>query len=66
MACNLCVTVCPNDAFFRAPTPEGLDIPGDDQYLVFAELCNECGNCQVFCPETGDPARVKPALFLDP
>ncbi len=66
VACNLCVTVCPNDAFFRAPTPPGLDIPGDDQYLVLAELCNECGNCQVFCPETGDPAKVKPALFLDP
>ena len=36
------------------------------KWAVLAELCNECGNCQVFCPETGDPAKVKPALFLDP
>ena len=66
VACNLCVTVCPNDAFFRLPTPEGMDVPGRHQYLLFAEACNQCGNCMVFCPETGDPASVKPALFLDP
>lgn len=66
VACNGCVTVCPNDAFFRLRTPEGLDVAGQQQYLVFAELCNECGNCETFCPETGDPAKVKPALFLDP
>jgi putative selenate reductase len=66
VACNLCVTVCPNDAFFRLPTPGGIEIAGNHQYLLFAELCNECGNCLVFCPERGDPAMVKPALFLDP
>jgi putative selenate reductase len=66
VACNLCVTVCPNDAFFRLPTPAGMEITGGHQYLLFAELCNECGNCLVFCPERGDPATVKPALFLDP
>ncbi len=32
----------------------------------FAELCNECGNCLVFCPEVGDPAVIKPRLYLDP
>jgi putative selenate reductase len=31
-----------------------------------AELCNECGNCLVFCPEEGDPAIIKPKLYLDP
>ena len=66
VACNLCVTVCPNDAFFRLPTPDTMAVPGRSQYLLFAELCNQCGNCGVFCPETGDPAAVKPALFLDP
>ena len=65
VACNLCVTVCPNDAFFRLPTPDGMDVAGGQQYLLFAELCNQCGNCMVFCPEDGDPAAVKPALFLD-
>ncbi len=65
VACNFCVTVCPNDAFFRLPTPEGSDISGRQQYLVLAELCNECGNCMVFCPETGDPAKAKAKLYLE-
>lgn len=65
VACNVCVTVCPNDAFFRLATPVGMEVPGGEQYFVFAELCNRCGNCMVFCPEKGDPATVKPALFID-
>jgi putative selenate reductase len=65
VACNFCVTVCPNDAFFRLPTPKGLEIDGRQQYFVLAELCNECGNCMVFCPENGDPATTKPKLYID-
>jgi putative selenate reductase len=65
VACNFCVTVCPNDAFFRLPTPQGSGLDGRQQYLVFAELCNECGNCLVFCPEEGDPAFIKPRLYRD-
>jgi putative selenate reductase len=65
VACNFCVTVCPNDAFFKLPTPAGSGLDGRQQYLVLAELCNECGNCMVFCPEQGDPAQIKPRLYLD-
>jgi ferredoxin len=64
VACNFCVTVCPNDAFFKLPTGD-LDLDGRQQYFVFTELCNECGNCLTFCPEVGDPAQVKPRLFLE-
>ncbi len=63
VACNLCITVCPNDAFFSIPSLEGQE--GRQQYLVWSELCNECGNCMTFCPEEGDPAVVKPRLFID-
>ena len=63
VACNFCITVCPNDAFFSIPSLEGQE--GRQQYLVWAELCNECGNCMTFCPEEGDPAMVKPRLFVD-
>ncbi len=63
VACNFCITVCPNDAFFSIPSPEGL--AGRQQYLLFAELCNECGNCMTFCPEDGDPAKIKPRIFTD-
>lgn len=66
VACNLCVTVCPNDAFLRLPTPEDLDVDGRQQYLCLFELCNQCGNCTTFCPEHGAPFEVKPRLYLDP
>ena len=66
VACNFCVTVCPNDAFFRLPTPETMDVSGRQQYFVLAEACNECGNCLVFCPEDGDPAMIKPKIYLSP
>ncbi len=63
VACNFCITVCPNDAFFSIPSLEGQE--GRQQYLVWSELCNECGNCMTFCPENGDPAMIKPRLFTD-
>ncbi len=65
VACNFCVTVCPNDAFFNVPTGDRPGLDGRQQYFVFVELCNECGNCLTFCPEHGDPAVVKPRLFLE-
>jgi len=66
-ACNLCVTVCPNGAFMKLPSPSSLadEIGGRWQYLVVVDLCNECGNCMTFCPEEGDPAQIKPKLYLD-
>ncbi len=66
VSCNLCVTVCPNDAMLHLPTPEGAGLEQRWQYLCLAELCNDCGNCTTFCPERGDPFRAKPRLFLDP
>ncbi len=63
VACNLCITVCPNDAFFSIPSLP--DQSSRQQYLLWAELCNECGNCMTFCPENGDPAMIKPRLFTD-
>lgn len=65
VACNLCVTVCPNDAFFRLPTTVGSGMSARQQYIVLAELCNECGNCMVFCPENGDPAQIKAKVYVD-
>ena len=68
VACNFCVTVCPNDAFTSIKSLAGDDQGMDarQQYLVFVELCNECGNCMTFCPERGDPAEIKPKLYTDP
>ncbi len=33
------------------------------QIANFADFCNECGNCDVFCPEDGGPYRLKPRFF---
>jgi putative selenate reductase len=29
-----------------------------------ADFCNDCGNCDVFCPEDGGPYIIKPRFFL--
>ena len=33
------------------------------QLANYADFCNECGNCDVFCPEDGGPYVVKPRFF---
>jgi putative selenate reductase len=33
------------------------------QIAIFADACNECGNCDVFCPEDGGPYIEKPRFF---
>jgi putative selenate reductase len=30
----------------------------------FADFCNDCGNCDVFCPEDGGPYVLKPRFFV--
>jgi len=66
VACTNCVTVCPNNAFVSVPSRDLDGLEARSQYLVLAELCNDCGNCTTFCPEVGAPHRIKPRLFLDP
>jgi len=33
------------------------------QIATFADACNDCGNCDVFCPEDGGPHLEKPRFF---
>lgn len=33
------------------------------QIGTFADFCNDCGNCDVFCPEDGGPYLLKPRIF---
>ncbi|MEK6675517.1 MAG: hypothetical protein AABZ47_07675, partial [Planctomycetota bacterium] len=33
------------------------------QIACFADFCNECGNCDTFCPEYGGPYIKKPSFF---
>jgi putative selenate reductase len=36
------------------------------QIATFADACNECGNCDVMCPEDGGPFLTKPLFFGSP
>jgi putative selenate reductase len=33
------------------------------QVAVYADFCNECGNCTTFCPSAGRPHRDKPRIY---
>lgn len=33
------------------------------QFANYADACNDCGNCDVFCPEEGGPPAAKPRFF---
>ncbi|HWJ03209.1 MAG TPA: putative selenate reductase subunit YgfK, partial [Verrucomicrobiae bacterium] len=60
--CNVCTEVCPN----RANIPLGVSAPGlcnYNQILHVDGMCNECGNCATFCPNTGAPYKDKLTLF---
>ena len=35
------------------------------QILHIADWCNQCGNCDTFCPSSGSPYLDKPHLYLD-
>ena len=34
------------------------------QVAVLTDFCNECGNCETFCPTAGAPYRDKPRLYI--
>jgi putative selenate reductase len=42
-----------------------LKIEKKHQIANFADWCNECGNCDTFCPEYGGPFIQKPSFFAD-
>jgi putative selenate reductase len=44
------------------PGPK-VQVTGAHQIGNFADFCNECGNCDVFCPEDGGPFIEKPRFF---
>ncbi len=59
--CENCADVCPNRANMVVDVP-GTALP---QILHIDDMCNECGNCTVFCPYNGNPYKDKFTLFSD-
>jgi putative selenate reductase len=44
--------------------PAGLFVAAKAHQIAnFQDFCNECGNCDVFCPEDGGPYIEKPRFF---
>ena len=62
--CNKCVEVCPNRANVAIESPDGM-FKDKYQILHLDALCNECGNCETFCPYQSKPYKEKPTLFSD-
>jgi putative selenate reductase len=47
-----------------AREPAGVfEVAKGHQLANFQDFCNECGNCDVFCPEDGGPYIEKPRFF---
>ncbi|MFC2134949.1 FAD-dependent oxidoreductase, partial [Bacteroidota bacterium] len=62
--CTKCVEVCPNRANITIDTSDYNDIFTDRYQILHLEsLCNECGNCETFCPHTGSPYKDKITFF---
>ena len=41
-----------------------LNIEQTNQILNIGDFCNECGNCNTFCPTNGAPYITKPKFYL--
>lgn len=41
-----------------------LDIEQTNQIFNIGDFCNECGNCNTFCPTNGAPYITKPKFYL--
>lgn len=59
-SCGICVDVCPNRANMRVVV-EGL--AANYQIAHVENMCNECGNCQMFCPKGGRPYLKKATIY---
>lgn len=59
--CEICIDVCPNRANMFINIKEG-PIAGH-QIIHLDGMCNECGNCGVFCPYKGNPYKDKITIF---
>ena len=49
---------------FKPIADRTLIIEKNRQIGNIAEFCNDCGNCETFCPEIGAPFKVKPGFYL--
>ena len=58
--CETCNEVCPNRANVHIILKDG-----SHQVVHVDSMCNECGNCEIFCPYESKPYKDKFTLFFD-
>ncbi|MEG1825336.1 MAG: hypothetical protein RR501_11220, partial [Cloacibacillus sp.] len=58
--CENCADVCPNRA-----NAVVTDAKGAPQVIHLDPICNECGNCESFCPWSSAPYKDKFTFFAD-
>jgi len=58
------IRILPDQRHERA-SGTGFAIRKTHQLAVVEGLCNECSNCEVYCPEQGAPFQVKERVFLN-
>jgi putative selenate reductase len=51
------------DGTFSATTGGTFELKKLKQFANYADACNDCGNCEVACPENGGPNIAKPRFF---
>ncbi len=61
--CNKCVDVCPNRANVAIDVRNSGMFADPFQIVHLDAYCNECGNCETFCPYDGGPYKKKFTLF---
>ncbi|MBC2459270.1 putative selenate reductase subunit YgfK [Clostridium beijerinckii] len=59
--CELCVDVCPNRA--NVMINVNSDFVSNHQIIHLDGMCNECGNCGIFCHHKGNPYKDKITVF---
>jgi putative selenate reductase len=61
--CEICVDVCPNRANVLVLAESACGSSPAHQVVHIDRMCNECGNCAIFCPHGGMPYRDKFTVF---
>ncbi|RMF73514.1 MAG: hypothetical protein D6744_15515, partial [Planctomycetota bacterium] len=55
--------IAPDGSWRWADQTRRFEITRPMQIACYADFCNECGNCDTFCPEYGGPYIEKPSFF---
>ncbi len=55
--------VVASDGAWRSGERRSFRIEKESQIACYANFCNECGNCDTFCPEYGGPYIQKPSIY---